>query len=196
MATSVGVVHGRFQPFHNEHLIYATEAFKRCDFLFVGITNPDASEMVFHASDPARSLDTTNPLTFWQRALLIDAALREASIPAGSFCIVPFPLNHPQLLQAYVPLDARFYMTIYDDWGRQKRDLLRSLSLYVEVMWERDLTAKGLTATTIRERIFNGEAWETLVPDAVATMMKKLALDTKIRTLLEAEKNQILNVLG
>ncbi|HEY0752557.1 MAG TPA: hypothetical protein VGD98_01145 [Ktedonobacteraceae bacterium] len=186
MATRVGVVHGRFQPFHNEHLIYAMEAFTRCDFLFVGITNPDASEMAFHASNPHRSRETANPLAYWQRSILIDSALREAGVPGDRFCIVPFPLNHLALLGAYVPLDARFYMTIYDDWGREKRDLLVSFGLDVEVMWERDERAKGVTATLVRQRICAGELWEMLLPPAVAATMKAQSLDIQIRVLTEA----------
>jgi nicotinamide mononucleotide adenylyltransferase len=189
MAKSVGVVHGRFQPFHLEHLIYVMEAFKRCDFLFIGITNPDREEMVFHTSDPNRSLDTSNPLTFWQRVLLIEAGLREAGVPPNKFCIVPFPLNRAELLKYYVPLDARFYMTIYDDWGREKRDLLISLGLDVEVLWERDLTHKSITATMIRQRIAAGEPWEELVPKAVAETMKEMALDAKIRDMMRSEKS-------
>ncbi len=35
-----GVVHGRFQPFHLDHLKYALAGLTHCDYLFVGITNP------------------------------------------------------------------------------------------------------------------------------------------------------------
>lgn len=188
MTIKVGVIHGRFQPFHNDHLVYALEAFKRRDFLFIGITNPDAREMVFQASDPKRSLNITNPFTFWQRALLIQASLQEAGVPPDKFCVVPFPINHTELLKHYVPLDARFYMTIYDDWGRHKYDLLSSLGLDVEVMWERDLAQKGITGTSIRQRIAAREPWETLVPKATAEAMKEMALDTKIREMMQLEK--------
>lgn len=187
MASRVGVVFGRFQPFHKAHLVYVTEAFKRCDFLFIGITNPDASERIFHASDPARSSDSANPLTFWQRGLLIEVALHEAGIASDTFSIVPFPLNNPKLLQSYVPLDARFYITIYDDWGRHKRDLLVSLGLDVEVMWEKDPAHKGISATQVRQLIRAGEPWEELVPAAVATGMKNLALDVQILDVLQSE---------
>ncbi len=186
MNTNVGVVHGRFQPFHLDHLVYAMEAFKKCDFLFVGITNPDPGDMVYQTSDPNRSLDTSNPLTFWQRALLIQASLPEAGISPDRFSVVPFPINRAELLKYYVPLDARFYMTIYDDWGRHKRDVLLSLGLEVEVMWERDLNYKGITSTTIRQRIAAGEPWESLVPEAVARTMKEMSLDSKIRDVMRA----------
>jgi nicotinamide-nucleotide adenylyltransferase len=184
MMTNVGVIHGRFQPFHLDHLEYALAAYKRCDFLFIGITNPDVSEMVFQESDPSRSLDISNPLTFWERSLLIQASLLARDLSPDRFSIVPFPLHNTELLRAYVPLDARFYMTIYDDWGRHKRNLLRSLGLDVDVMWERPLAEKRITATTIRRRIAAGEAWEKLVPPVVAQMMKEMALDRRIRHVL------------
>jgi nicotinamide mononucleotide adenylyltransferase len=34
---TIGVVHGRFQPFHNGHLEYVLSAKQKCDFLYVGI---------------------------------------------------------------------------------------------------------------------------------------------------------------
>jgi len=36
-----GSIHGRFQPFHNEHLDYVLRALDRCDFLWIGITQYD-----------------------------------------------------------------------------------------------------------------------------------------------------------
>ena len=52
---------------------------------------------------------------------------------------------------------------------------------------EKDLDHKGITATSIRQRISAGEPWEAMVPDAVATSMKNLALDVQILDLLHAE---------
>ena len=37
----IGVVHGRFQLFHLDHLKYVLGAKARCRHLVVGITNPD-----------------------------------------------------------------------------------------------------------------------------------------------------------
>ncbi|MEE3919398.1 hypothetical protein V2I01_16940 [Micromonospora sp. BRA006-A] len=36
-----GFAHGRFQVLHMEHLEYLLAAAERCDFLHVGITQPD-----------------------------------------------------------------------------------------------------------------------------------------------------------
>ena len=39
----IGVVHSRFQPFHIRHLDYVLTAIDKCDFLYIGIANPDLS---------------------------------------------------------------------------------------------------------------------------------------------------------
>ena len=39
----IGVVCGRFQIFHNEHLQYVMAAKEQCEHLIVGITSPDPS---------------------------------------------------------------------------------------------------------------------------------------------------------
>lgn len=46
MDVRYGMIHGRFQPFHNGHLEYALAALSRCSHLIVGITNPDPSTVI------------------------------------------------------------------------------------------------------------------------------------------------------
>ncbi len=36
-----GVIHGRFQILHNDHMRYLLAGKERCEHLVVGITNPD-----------------------------------------------------------------------------------------------------------------------------------------------------------
>lgn len=38
MLPRYGMIHGRFQPFHNGHWQYARAALARCDVLIIGIT--------------------------------------------------------------------------------------------------------------------------------------------------------------
>jgi len=40
--TERGVVHGRFQVLHNDHVKYLLAGKARCRHLVVGITNPDS----------------------------------------------------------------------------------------------------------------------------------------------------------
>lgn len=177
----IGVIHGKFQPVHNDHLKYLLAAKSRCNFLYVGITNPDPTLTKAMPEDPARSKPSNNPFTYWERFLMVEAALIEAGIKREEFAIVPFPINYPELLKYYAPKGARYYTVIYDAWGVKKAEMLRSLGLDVEVMWERRLAEKGLSGTEVRKRMATNGDWRSMVPSAVADIIERLGLDKRVR---------------
>ena len=179
--TETGVVHGRFQIFHLDHLKYVLAAKERCRRLVVGITNPDPTLTKTDAADPYRSSSEANPLTYFERYSIIRAVLSEAGLDHAEFCIVPFPINFPELYRFYVPLDAVFYLTIYDDWGKRKLNMFQSLGLSVEVLWVKSREQKGISAKEVRRRMAEGEAWEHLVPPAAASVMKAMGIVERLR---------------
>jgi nicotinamide mononucleotide adenylyltransferase len=181
--SKIGVVHGRFQVLHNDHLTYILAAKSRCKHLVVGITNPDPSLTREDNAAPQRSNPTANPLTYFERYTLVKETLCDAGLDYGNFAVVPFPINVPELYCYYVPLDAVFYLTIYDEWGTRKSELFRQCGLVTEVMWERPLKEKGLTSTEIRRRMMNSEPWEHLVPRAVATLIREWEVPERLRVL-------------
>jgi cytidyltransferase-like protein len=63
MQARYGMVHGRFQPFHYEHLQYTPAALACCDHLIVGITHPDPALSITEASDPKRHHLAANVFT-------------------------------------------------------------------------------------------------------------------------------------
>ncbi len=95
----VGVIHGRFQIFHNDHLKYVLAGKSRCSHLAVGITNPDPSLTRHDPIDPHRSLPSANPLTYFERYIMVRAALVESGVPEREFSIVPFPINFPEIYE-------------------------------------------------------------------------------------------------
>jgi nicotinamide mononucleotide adenylyltransferase len=177
----LGVIHGRFQVLHNDHLKYLLAGKERCKHLFVGITNPDPTLTRDDPADPQRSDAAANPLTYFERYLLLRASLEEVGITHADFSIVPFPVNLIELYKYYVPLDAVFYLTIYDQWGRRKLEMFESLGLKTEVMWEKPPREKGLTGAEVRRRMIAGEPWEHLVPMAAAALMKKWDIPKRLR---------------
>ena len=182
MATvPVGVIHGRFQPLHLGHMEYLLAGKKRCKFLIIGITNPDPGMTADHPANPQRSLPVSNPFTFHERLLMVRESLLEAGIRRNEFDIVPFPINYPEMLKYYVPMDARFFVTIYDEWGRAKVALFHSLGLDVEVMWERAASERLTSSTEVRRLIGTGGEWQHLVPPAVVRIIQELKLDRRIR---------------
>lgn len=64
-----------------------------------------------------------------------------AGVRKEEFDIVPFPINFPDKILNYVPLNAKYYITIYDEWGEEKLKILQNdLKLDVEVLWRVSLT--------------------------------------------------------
>lgn len=184
----IGVIHGRFQVFHNDHLKYILEGKKRCDHLIIGICKPEV-ELTECIADPHRSKRSANPMTYFERMECIRDALLEAGVPRSEFDLVPFPIDTPERIFHYVPENAAFYMSIYDEWGREKYHVLKDdLGLDVRVMWEVRPDQKGISASTIRERIFENREWSDLVPDRVYEYIMKNGIDQRIREYMEAEQ--------
>jgi nicotinamide mononucleotide adenylyltransferase len=179
--TEMGVIHGRFQVLHNDHLQYLIAGKSRCRHLVVGITNPDPLLTREDPADPSRSEPGSNPLTYFERYTMVRAVLLVNGLNDDDFSVVPFPVNLPDLYAYYVPLDATFYLTIYDEWGKRKMELFQSLGLATEILWSRPPKAKGLSAAEIRRRMAAGEPWEHLVPPGVAALMKKWGIADRLR---------------
>jgi len=180
-----GVIHGRFQVLHNDHITYILTGKKRCIHLVVGITNPDPSVTKEDAADPQRSLSINNPLTYFERYTMVKAALLEAGLTAQDFSIVPFPINVPELYEYYVPLSGTFYLTIYDEWGKRKRKQFEALGLKTEVLWVKPFQKKGLSGSNIRRKMAHGEPWERLVPLSTSCLMKKWSVPARLRRLYQ-----------
>ncbi|HOP41434.1 MAG TPA: hypothetical protein PLI53_10370 [Geobacteraceae bacterium] len=179
-----GVIHGRFQVLHNDHLEYLLAGMALCRHLVVGITNPDPFLTRNEDADPKRSSPFANPLTYFERYLLVRAVLEEAGIEPSRYSVVPFPINMPELYKYYVPLDALFFLTIYDDWGKQKLEYFTSLGLRIRIIREVPSTHKGLSATDIRQRMAKNEPWAELVPTATAGLMKKWDIPDRLRAMM------------
>lgn len=183
LSQKVGVIHGRFQILHYGHLEYLLEGKKRCDFLYIGITNPDPSLTKEEETNSSRSLDISNPLMYFERAIMIRDALLEANIRREEFEIVPFPINYPDMIKYYVPLDATFFITIYDNWGDHKQKVLEQMGLKVDVMWIRNMSERFTSGTEVRELIRSGKKWDHLVPPSVASFINNNNLLNRVKNL-------------
>ena len=90
-------------------------------------------------------------------------------------------MNLPELYKYYVPLDGTFFMTIYDEWGRRKREQFQSLGLKVDIMWERPPEEKGITGSEVRRRMIAGEPWHDLVPPSTHKLMLEWLIPERLR---------------
>jgi len=179
--TKTGVIHGRFQMLHIGHMEYLLEGKNRCDYLVIGITNPDPTLTRFSPANPHRSSTLTNPLTYFQRMQIITGAMLEAGVPRDEFDIIPFPINRPELLFFYSPKDVPYFMTIYDEWGYEKKATLEKLGCLVKVMWKRPNDQKVTSGSEIRDLIGKNEEWSHLVPPFVYRYVVDNGIDVEIR---------------
>jgi nicotinamide-nucleotide adenylyltransferase len=167
-----GMIHGRFQPFHNGHLEYLRAAAERSDEVFVGITNPDPTRIKPEASDPLRHLPESNPFSYVERLLMVEAAAGDLGLDLRTVHVIPFPVNEPELWDAYVPPGVTQYLRLFSAWGGTKLDRLRAAGYEVVVLDEG--AEKQISGVEVREAMRSGDGWEELVPPGVARVIRTL----------------------
>jgi nicotinamide mononucleotide adenylyltransferase len=188
----VGSVHGRFQPFHNEHLEYVVAAKKKCEYLWIGITKYDITPSEFTPLGRARERPENNPFTYFERVNIIMESLNAAGVEKASFGFVPFPIDTPQRLPEFMPVSVPCFTTVCEEWNQEKIRILRGYGYTVIVLWER--TKKLVTGGAIREDIISGGlSWRSMVPSATAKAIERLNLRdrlVKLRSLASSEGTQ------
>jgi cytidyltransferase-like protein len=163
------MIHGRFQPFHNGHLEYLRGAAARSDEVFVGITNPDPVRVKEEPSDPLRHLPESNPFTYVERLLMIEAVAQDEAIPVH---VIPFPVNEPELWPAYVPDRVTQYLRLFSEWSGTKLERMREAGYEVVILDEG--SEKRISGVDVRAALRSGSDWESLVPPGVARVIRAL----------------------
>lgn len=171
MVAPFGMVHGRFQPFHNGHLAYVLAAAGRCERLLVGITNPDPAGTIPEDADPKRHLPEANPFTYTERLFMVEESVEENRVDVPVH-VIPFPVTFPELWPAYVPPGTVHFLRIFSGWGATKLARLRDRGFEAVVLDEG--AAKDVSGEDVRRALFSGGAWEKLVPPAVVRVIHSL----------------------
>jgi cytidyltransferase-like protein len=171
---------GKFQPFHVEHLEYVLKAFEFGEHVVIGITNPDPMHIREEETDPRRSTREANPFTYYERYLMVRDSLRDADINCLRYDIVPFPINVPEVWFNYVPQNAVFLLTLYEDdqWLKVRKAKLEAAGLKTEVLWSKP--NKGITGAEVRQKIRAGHEWDEHLPPAVARIIRECGLEPKL----------------
>ncbi len=95
-----------------------------------------------------------NPLTYFERARLLSAALTHNGVSRDRFEILPFPIENPAELPDFLPTSIPVVTTIYDDWNRAKIESLQSVGYRIENLWTR--SDKRIQGREIRRLIRTG----------------------------------------
>ncbi len=177
---SEGSAHGRFQPLHNGHLRYLLEAKKRCKFLWVGITQYNVHSLNDSPKERHRQKRIHNPLTFFERVLIIKQALLDNHVRHDEFGIIPFPFDTPEYLNNFLPKSIPIFTVVCDEWNEHKIEVLKQEGYKVITLWkELDRDVIGMQ---IREDIRMGkQSWKENVPAATVDIMEKYHIDRRIQ---------------
>lgn len=154
---------------------------ERCERLVIGICNPDEGRTSFSEVDPHRSEKGANPFSYYERYRMVKGTLLEMGVDPDRFDIVPFPINFPEMIFNYAPVDAKYYLTIYDGWGIEKKRVLEELGCDIEILRHVGIEEKGISGTDVRRLIMLGEEWADLVPHFVYAYVTGEGLDERIR---------------
>jgi nicotinamide-nucleotide adenylyltransferase len=118
---------------------------------------------------------------------MIEAVLLSAGLGWEEFSIVPFPINFPDRYRYYLPMDAVFFLTIYDEWGRRKHRYFEAMGLTTHVLWRVSKDNKGISASDVRRCIASGQAWTHLVPASVPPLIEQWKLRDRLIKLEDKE---------
>jgi nicotinamide mononucleotide adenylyltransferase len=163
----LGAAHGRFQILHLQHLEYILDAHKRCHHLLVGITQYERRQPAQGPSPQHRFSELDNPLTYFERAQLLQSVLDGEGVARDTYTVTPFPIDQPTLLKEFIPPSTICYTTLCDHWNHDKISILEHHGYHVEILRKRE--PDRLQGRAIRELIRNGDPkWRELVPDATA----------------------------
>ncbi len=170
MKPRYGLFTGRFQPLHNAHLKCMLKILEEVENLVVGIVNPDPKDTI----EFREFTQEKNPFTFWERYRMVHESLEEVGTDMSRVYIVPF---YPPLLYAddkterFVPKsNVTVYIPAKDEFDRQKIEEMNKRGWDVRAL---EVT-EDMSSTEIRRRIYTGEEWESLVPEAVAKIIKEV----------------------
>lgn len=178
----VASVHGRFQPLHLDHLKYILEAKKRCDFLYIGITQYNILTLIDTPGDHHRQVPQNNPLTYFERIQIIRNALINEGIKLSEFMCIPFPIETPQYLTNFIPNNIPIFTTVCEEWNRRKINLLKDHGYKVIVLYEEDV--KKYEGIKIRKQILEDNAeWKKSVPQATINAVKEYNIQKRIKEL-------------
>lgn len=167
-----GMILGRFQIFHNGHKRYLMEAMKHCEYILIGITNPDPLKMKKTETAPHRNQKLSNPLTYYERMKMIQGVCEELKIDKENYDIVPIPLDMPEVIKYYIPNNILIMMTIHDEWSLEKKERLEKQGYSVKILFN-EYGREKLSSTFIRGLIREKQDYSLYVPRSVYQYLEK-----------------------
>ncbi|MBC7089771.1 MAG: nicotinamide-nucleotide adenylyltransferase [Methanobacteriales archaeon] len=173
-----GLLVGRMQPFHNGHL----EVIKR----ILG----EVDELIICIGSAQLSHSLRDPFTAGERVMMVTKALSENSIPASRYYVIPVQdIECNAVWVAHIEMLTPPFDKVYSGNPLVQR-------LFQEAGYE--VTAPPLysrekySGTSVREKMLTDSNWESLVPEAVAEVIKEINGVERLKHLSKKELSEVL----
>lgn len=147
---------GRFQPFHNAHLIDVKKILKECDEVIIAVGS----------SQEKNTLE--NPFSYSERKKMIESVLKKNKIKNYKIYPVPDLYNDKKWVD-YIKKNLPKYDYVYSGnlWTlkcfRKHDSKVRKIKLI-----------RGISSSIIREMIIKDKNWEKMVPREIADYINKI----------------------
>jgi nicotinamide-nucleotide adenylyltransferase len=169
----VGLLVGRFQPFHYGHLAAVRYALKQVDYLYVVVGSAQ------------RSHERDNPFTASERISMIKSALDGNGVDPSKWMAIPIPDadSHSVWVSSVESMVPRFDIVFTNDTltfllFKEEGIAVRAVP-YVD--------RRRYSATNVRDRILERKDWESLVPKEVAKLVKDFGGVQRVRELIKRD---------
>ncbi|HUH82766.1 MAG TPA: nicotinamide-nucleotide adenylyltransferase [Nitrososphaerales archaeon] len=169
----VGLLVGRFQPFHLGHLEAVRHALKRVDYLYVVVGSAQ------------RSHERDNPFTAGERITMIKSALDANGVDPSKWMAIPIADadSHSLWVSSVVSMVPKFDVVFTND----ALTFLLFKEEGMEVRAVPYLDRSRYSATNVRDRILERKDWEGLVPPEVAEQVRKFGGVERVRALMRRD---------
>ena len=169
-----GLLVGRFQPFHLGHMQCVHYVLKKLPELIIGVGSAQFSHTLH------------NPFTAGERVTMIRFAMDEAKIDAAKYFLIPVrDLRIHDLWVPHLVSQTPRFEVVFSNEPITSR-LFKEAGFRVEPIPFYD--REKYSSTEIRERVVHGKSWEELVPESVASYIKNIFGDERLRELAMSDE--------
>ncbi|VVO99064.1 Nicotinamide-nucleotide adenylyltransferase [Pseudomonas fluorescens] len=180
----IGMVHGRFQPFHHEHFEYVLYGVSKSEKCVIGITQPNIGSITDCELLPHRGTVEGNPYSFEERADMIKLSLLEWGVKEDRFEIIPFDVDKPE--ESIGKLRSEYggvvqFMRLFSDWELHKKKLFEDSGMEVKIVRSESsqYSTKNVTGTLVRELIASDRNWRDFVPVGTKSVISSKVKSTR-----------------
>jgi nicotinamide-nucleotide adenylyltransferase len=168
----VGIAIGRFQPFHNGHLVLIKQILEDC------------SDAIIVVGSAQLNYTLANPFTAGERVFMIHKALKDDGLDLSRILIIPLvdEENNARWFSALASMLPPFNIMYSGN-----HLVITLASQHLEVRPPRFERRKEFNGSYIRNRILNGQEWSNLVSRSVYKIINNIDGVNRVKTLAKYE---------